>query len=336
MLQRSGRGHDSGGINATGEGECAALCPACPQPGKNLLAGWIEVPPEKQWLYGLFVAIDANFRLKRKVVSSDVADPGLSCGWAYFVEETAYKSYLVNAADTKGTTGLTAIGVGTVDCTRHGFKLPCGVGDLQKGEKYVNMDYILFSALRAFLPLLVLKISYDIACQWMMRIPEAWHVNHRMKDIMFLVPKFHLPAHITKCQWLFSFNLACVRKKWAPVLGVTRLTITSVIGTEKRIQEAVPQRNDHCADFMELTESLSSKYPDLISAWEREVREWEYDPTKPNPFEVKSHEITQASICLRLAMEDTMAASQATQPPLHVDVTPSVLINTGIELEEQQ
>lgn len=76
------------------------------------------------------------------------------------------------------------------------------------------MDYILFSALRPFVALLVLKISYDIACQWykhlwsrMARTPEAWHVDHKVKDITFLVPKFHLPAHVTECQWLFSFNL---------------------------------------------------------------------------------------------------------------------------------
>lgn len=76
------------------------------------------------------------------------------------------------------------------------------------------MDYLVFSALRSFAPLLVLKISYDIACQWykhlwqrMQRIPEAWHVNHESKDITFLVPKFHLPAHVMECQWLFSFNL---------------------------------------------------------------------------------------------------------------------------------
>lgn len=46
------------------------------------------------WLYGLFLAIDANFRLKRRMVSKDSVDPGLSRGWAYFVEETAYKTYL--------------------------------------------------------------------------------------------------------------------------------------------------------------------------------------------------------------------------------------------------
>jgi len=35
-----------------------------------------------------------NFRLKRKAVSSDQVDPGLNAGWAYFVEERQYKSYL--------------------------------------------------------------------------------------------------------------------------------------------------------------------------------------------------------------------------------------------------
>lgn len=76
------------------------------------------------------------------------------------------------------------------------------------------MDYVVFSALRGYTPLQVFKISYDIACQWhknlwrrMLRVPEAWHINHDSKDITFLVPKFHLPAHITECQWQFSFNL---------------------------------------------------------------------------------------------------------------------------------
>jgi len=45
-------------------------------------------------LYALFLALDANFRLKRKNVSSDEADPGLSKGWAYIVEETKYKAHL--------------------------------------------------------------------------------------------------------------------------------------------------------------------------------------------------------------------------------------------------
>jgi hypothetical protein len=123
-----------------------------------------------RWLYALFVAIDANFRLKRRAISKDGIDPGLSRGWAYFVEETAYKSHVqqysgkpqevrfpasltilyltsitqkstcsshnaVNMADTKASQGLAATGVGTIDCARHNMKLPNGVGDLQKGER---------------------------------------------------------------------------------------------------------------------------------------------------------------------------------------------------------
>ena len=38
-------------------------------------------------------------------------------------------------ADTKANQGLSATGVGTIDCARHNMKLPTGVGDLQKGEK---------------------------------------------------------------------------------------------------------------------------------------------------------------------------------------------------------
>jgi hypothetical protein len=40
MLKRSGRGHDPAGVEATKEGQLAVLCPACPQPDKNLPRNW--------------------------------------------------------------------------------------------------------------------------------------------------------------------------------------------------------------------------------------------------------------------------------------------------------
>lgn len=105
MLKRAGRGHESTGAMGTQPGGCAVLCPACPQPGLNLPNGWEDAPEETRYvhyyfsvqasfmtwisrfLYSLFLAIDANFRLKRKAVSSDMADPGLCNGLAYFVEK---------------------------------------------------------------------------------------------------------------------------------------------------------------------------------------------------------------------------------------------------------
>ena len=43
-------------------------------------------------------------------------------------------------AETKFTTGLHATGVGLCLCARHEFVWPCGVGDLQKGERYVYLE----------------------------------------------------------------------------------------------------------------------------------------------------------------------------------------------------
>jgi hypothetical protein len=51
MLKRAGRGYDSGGVESTGSGECAVLCPACPQPGKNLPSNWQDAPKGKRCEY---------------------------------------------------------------------------------------------------------------------------------------------------------------------------------------------------------------------------------------------------------------------------------------------
>lgn len=48
-----------------------------------------------RWLYSLFLGIDANFRLKRKTVSNETADPSLCEGWAYFVKEEPFKEHLL-------------------------------------------------------------------------------------------------------------------------------------------------------------------------------------------------------------------------------------------------
>jgi hypothetical protein len=77
---------------------------------------------------------------------------------------------------------MTGVGIGV--CARHEFVQPNGVGDLQRGERYVvhrhrqmfetnllwpsfaKMDYIFGSILRHKDPRLRKIISYDIVCQW--------------------------------------------------------------------------------------------------------------------------------------------------------------------------
>ena len=119
-----------------------------------------------------------------------------------------------------------------MDCARHDMKRPNGVGDLQKGERcenfvfililqliiltkyrYINMDYFFYSSL-ASTTILLIVASYDIACQWSHNFrhrmsasfPESWAINSLAASIRFLIPKFHLPAHIPKCHQDYSFN----------------------------------------------------------------------------------------------------------------------------------
>ena len=93
--------------------------------------------------------------MKRKDCSSEEADPGLSKGFAYVVEETGFQEHLkrhdndtepkstcsrhdaVNLADTRPGMGFATTGVATVECARHNMKRPSGVGDLQRGERLV-------------------------------------------------------------------------------------------------------------------------------------------------------------------------------------------------------
>ncbi|KAG1908791.1 uncharacterized protein F5891DRAFT_1124415 [Suillus fuscotomentosus] len=381
QLRRAGRGHDPGGINATTTGELAVLCPACPHQGKNLPRGWEDEPLSVRWKYALFIAIDANFRLKRKAVSSD-----------NFVEEAAYKSYLAhqagvkqdrsmcvshnafNMADTKSLHGLAATGVGTVDCARHDMKLANGVGDLQKGEKYINMDYLMFSALLAFTVTMII-ISYDIACQWhkklwthMEGMPSRLHIPHRSMAIRFFVPKFHLKAHIAKCQRNFSFNWTkhvgqtdgeAPECGWSNINRVMTSTKemgpgsqwdtlddhfgdwnwkkVTVLGIDRtllrKMGDAIKWKREHGEALEELERTIQ---PTLILQWKREVEAWEDDSSQRNPFESHFTSITQAAVRLQLVELEARKLQAGTNMSLHTDISPSRLITSGIDLQDQQ
>jgi hypothetical protein len=54
-----------------------------------------------RFLYTIFLAIDACFRLKRKKISSWLADPSLQDGWAYFVRSFTYEEFVKTLGDQK-------------------------------------------------------------------------------------------------------------------------------------------------------------------------------------------------------------------------------------------
>ncbi|KAG2078357.1 hypothetical protein BDR04DRAFT_1124244 [Suillus decipiens] len=371
ILHRAGRGHDPAGVIATSVGELAVQFPACPHPGKNIPEGWQDALLTVRWKYMLFVAINANFQLKQKAVSLDNIDPNLNSGWA------AYKLYLadqasvkqehsmcvshnaVNLVDTKSSCGLTATGVGAVDCTRHNMKLANSVRDLQKGEKYINMDYLVFSSLLAFV-VTIINILYDIACQWhkklwvqMEAMPSRLHIPHHSMSIQFFILKFHLKAYIDEYQWNFSFN-------WTKHVGQTDgeapecgwSNIDHVASSTKEMGPGSCQDtlNDHFGDWSwkiimvlavkwkkehgeALAELENTIQPTLIIQWRKEVEAWEEDNSNSNPFESR---YTHAAVQLQLTELEAHELQAGTNVSLHTDVSPSRLITTGIDLQDQQ
>jgi hypothetical protein len=78
-------------------------------------------------------------------------------------------------------------------------------------KRYPNMDFLFFSSLIG-IALLTIVASYDIACQWgrnFWKRAKMMPANLQLPDwteIIFKVPKFHLPPHIKKCHGPYSFN----------------------------------------------------------------------------------------------------------------------------------
>ncbi|KAG1878131.1 hypothetical protein DFJ58DRAFT_712725 [Suillus subalutaceus] len=346
-----------------------------------------------KWLYGLFLAIDANFCLARKNVSSDMVDPGLNQGWAYFVKEHSYKLFLqdvgkqvqenstcvshntVNLAETKNSCGLAATGARTVDCARHNFKWPCGVGNLQKGEKYIfisgrcflyiNMDYLFFLTMQHAEDLITLNISYNIACQWskhlwecMALYPSQMHIKCDSKFMTFLVPKFHLPAH--NLRGMGHTDGEALEHGWPNINPVATSTREMGPGSQcdtldnhfgdfnrkkvanlgisllRKLKAAIPERDQHQCDFHELNETLIAERMEEVAIWKQGVEKWEADMSATNPFSPTTATMTQASVRLTLSQEEAQELKRGINSSLHNEISPAVLISSGIEIEEEQ
>ncbi|KAJ6457034.1 hypothetical protein C8R47DRAFT_996066 [Mycena vitilis] len=382
ILKRAGRAHETDGIAKTKEGACALECPACPHPGKNLPPEWKDVPQEQRFLYALFLAIDANFRMQRKDVSSEAADADLGNGLAFFGEITAYMDHLeknwdkypqpkstcvahdaVNTPD-KEVRGTASSGIGTVDCARHNMKRPRGVGDLQRGERYVNMDYMFFMSL-ADSELQEFYVSYDIACQWhknvwdrMQIYPSKIQLVNKHRYFVWLVPKFHLPAHIESCGVEFSFLLTRYVGQTdgeAPERGWSNINPLALSTREMGPHLRREVLDDHFNDWnwkkilnmgKYFLEKITHYVPEMVKTrketleqqrtlplaavvqWTGDCVAWEENPKNTNPFQRKTEEITIASIRYQLAAEGGgMVRGE----------TPSAeMLANGISLETEQ
>ncbi|KAJ7630159.1 hypothetical protein B0H17DRAFT_1217935 [Mycena rosella] len=375
MLKRAGRGHDPSGVFGTASGELAIGCPVCPDPKVNLPEGWENAPPEDRYLYVWFLALDACFRLKRRMISSEAKDPGLGTGWGYVMENAPYRHFLLTVTDqkemstcsglaaldyanTKFSRGYSTTGVGMGVCARHEFVQANGVGDLQKGERFANMDYIFGSILRHKDPRIRKVVSYDIVCQWwihlldrLKKMPPLVRIFLILQYCRFVIPKMHIHAHTLACQILFSLNLASIGAiatstrvsgpgarhdaldnhwnfwNWLKTIGLPSILRRRLDAARK---EQVAQREAFEAFTLQQVERVP-KWKAMVEDFEKNSAE---DKTVWNPYEMKITGLTEMDVRLQFATEEAEDAKQGVLA-LH-DVTPSGFIIAGLELEDQQ
>ncbi|KAJ7028751.1 hypothetical protein C8F04DRAFT_1212103 [Mycena alexandri] len=336
MYKRAGRGHTNSGIGGTAQGELALLCRACPQPEKNLARGWesinwAEMPEDLSYKYFLYLAQDCNFRLINRNVSSEARDPIVDDGLGYFCNREEYKKYLAQHVDeeeistcsgfqamflanSKKVKGLRSSGVGGVTCARHNMWRANGIGDLQRGERQSNMDFIFFSSLLNAI-ILYLILSYDIACQYskkfwkrMEGLPAWMQLDPASVFVWFKVPNFHILGHKWPChspfsfQWMWGAGMTDgedVEQNWDFTNGAAGSTKMMGPGGRhafleglfafhnwmrtvsyrkvfgRRMTRDLKEGRQHREAFTAFTALLEGEKPELVGKWRVWVLDWE-------------------------------------------------------------
>ncbi|KAF8144866.1 hypothetical protein K438DRAFT_1992428 [Mycena galopus ATCC 62051] len=387
MLKRAGRGHDKLGVFRTKQGELAVKCPSCPRPGENLPDGWEDAPPADKFLYIIFLAIDACFRLKRRLVSSELKGPMLGSGWSYMVETKPYRQFMLsvtdqkemstcsglaalNHANTKFSRSYSATGVGMGVCVQHEFVQANGVADLQRGERFVNMDWLLVCILLHIDPRLFKMISYDIVCQWwinlkerLTKLPSPMRLTLVLALIRFVIPKMHIRGHLWACMMLFSLNYVPgsaqtdgkgIERPWAHIGGVGTSTREmgpgsredtlnahwgswnwqKLLGLGEQLRTRLDRARDEHVTQMESFTLFSIEQAAQVPQWRGMIEKFEADPKAKNPYDVVKKGITEKEVLLQFEEDEVMHVS-AGVPSTH-SVSLGSFIAEGLDMEEEQ
>ncbi|KAI5116865.1 hypothetical protein M0805_001747 [Coniferiporia weirii] len=389
MAKRAGRAHNPDGINNTQRGQLTLECPSCPHLGKNLPIEWEKLAT--QWIYMLTLAIDANFRLKSKDRGID-GDSALGPSWAYLMDPVPYYEQLgiqwdkeIHKIETstcdstfqameKATTwvrdGYLVTRVGAVICTHSGIIRSNGVGDLQKGERYINMDYIFLSVIVGTYTMLLL-VTYDIACQWHKNLPRCVRKYPIKLQAAFFnmvlhiaVPKFHLKAHGEACQSRYSLNLLPhsarmdgkgIECGWSHINPITMSTREMGPGFRhntindhwsawnwrkiantstlllKKLVDAKNMLVKHKLQFAQISAPLSVS---MIAGWNQMVMTWQKDPLHaPDLYAEPVTYVSLAVLHKALAKEEESTVTEGQD--IFDGLTLSKFLLKGLELEEQ-
>ncbi|KAG1838105.1 hypothetical protein C8R48DRAFT_751576 [Suillus tomentosus] len=191
-------------------GELALFCPACPQPGINVLLSEDEsLDEDPSWKYTRSFVMDGNFKAEHLHPIKPFDEVWLSNGLGFMAADTVEKSSCnnhravnqANAARHK----LESTGIGGVACARHGCFVPHSMVDFQKGERQMNMDYALCEASRHNMEGITRAVTfYDINCQYnkhfRVRVDRSQFLE--MAPQLTIIPRiglWHVHGHQDSC-----------------------------------------------------------------------------------------------------------------------------------------
>ncbi|KAJ7867181.1 hypothetical protein B0H14DRAFT_3441876 [Mycena olivaceomarginata] len=366
-LKLGGMGNDPDRTTAeTREGELAVECIACPKPGVNLPEGWEKAPPEMQYLYTIFLAIDACFHLKRKKVSSWSADPSIQDGWAYFVRHLEYSEFVkllgeqkemstctglaaLDHANTKYSQGYAATGCGMITCGHHEIVPENGIADLQAGEKYGNMDYVWVKNLKERLLKMLLALRVRLA-------------DYVLK---FVIPKLHILGHLKLCQELFSL-LYTLGAAQADMEGIEHIWSSSglmgasmremgpgscqdtlddfwhywnwnkVVGMGLTLRTRFLKATKELARQKAALEEFSEHQQEEVPIWRKAVNDFETGASPVNPYQLPPSGPTLREVELELAREEQAKERNSATVPGNMEETMTQFLMLGLEIEGQQ
>ncbi|KAF7325218.1 CxC2 domain-containing protein [Mycena kentingensis (nom. inval.)] len=361
LLKRAGRGHDKYGVVGTGPGELAIRCPACPRPGVNLPEDWADASPE-----------DSTGGIRHGGNRGHRHGGGSRAGYQHGNPHLMSSAWFLHGcqrqlmslcsglaaldhANDKFSRGFAATGVAMGICARHEFVLPTAVADLQKGERYANIDYVFMAFLRHLLGLLWIIVYYDIACQWSKNLKERLAalpplvrlqaIQALLTAMRFAIPKMHVKGHILACQMLFAFWLIRgsgqvdgegIERTWSSLGGVAASTRVSGPGSRAdqlddhlgfwnwmkliRIASLLRRRLDKARSELAKQETelrdFSEHQKEDVEKWKADVDAFEADPSQPNPYAVEVVRMTEREVRNRFEEEEA-AAKAAGRVRLH-------------------
>ncbi|KAK0476564.1 hypothetical protein EDD18DRAFT_1115246 [Armillaria luteobubalina] len=332
MLKRHGRGNDLSGSEGTKVGDCVVHCLACPRSGVNLSGNRKK---EDIWLDRLFVSVDANFRLKQFNVLSDCQDPHLNKGYSYFIDSEIVNAHMKKFEDKIVEEKSTCNDHDTVKlATMRG-----GKGMSTKAPKEV-------------------VIAYDIGCQWGKNLWKRINVYgpdltppQKQKDIVILVPKFHLPVHIVECQEEFSFAFELFvgetdgeATEWTWAISNPVASSMREMGPGSRQDTLDDHWSDHnwrknaglhkCSTLFHLQKMAKFDYRNGQSRWNHGSDTVQVEKkSKIHTFQQSNMTLTMASVHLQLSEEGLDAQWGASTGTL---ISANKMIADGLLAEQAQ